>query len=290
MFTNLIAPFVVAAGMALGMVMQLPEEADETSVSRTQLLAKLDVCMGGRVAEELIFGDKDVTTGASSDLEQVQPWSGCSVRSCGGVEPAFSDGYTIWKTAHASSMQQVPALDRWRDGKAVLGQACRPLDGSDWHQPAAVRAWQTICRGDARNEGDPWRPHLSAGDALGACHGDAVWHVRCAGQGLRQLRRHGSEPQQRGRGRRWRTRCVQRAAAPEHSWPPRRPSCTTRCSLHSTPSRHGRYQSSDTNITSAAMGHKQPQPLEKSSCGFAWCRHLRLFCAIAGQAAPQCRV
>ena len=58
--------------MALGMVMQLPEEADETSVSRTQLLAKLDVCMGGRVAEELIFGDKDVTTGASSDLEQVR--------------------------------------------------------------------------------------------------------------------------------------------------------------------------------------------------------------------------
>ena len=65
----------LAAGMALGMVMQLPEEADETSVSRTQLLAKLDVCMGGRVAEELIFGDKDVTTGASSDLEQVWPWA-----------------------------------------------------------------------------------------------------------------------------------------------------------------------------------------------------------------------
>ena len=57
--------------MALGMVMQLPEEADETSVSKRQLLAKLDVCMGGRVAEELIFGEGDVTTGASSDLEQV---------------------------------------------------------------------------------------------------------------------------------------------------------------------------------------------------------------------------
>lgn len=42
--------------MALGMVTQLPETDDETSVSRRQLLAKLDVCMGGRVAEEIIFG------------------------------------------------------------------------------------------------------------------------------------------------------------------------------------------------------------------------------------------
>ncbi|KAK9820213.1 hypothetical protein WJX72_007544 [[Myrmecia] bisecta] len=61
---------IVPRGVALGMVMQLPEEADEHSVSRRQLLAKLDVCMGGRVAEEMIFGEKDVTTGASSDLEQ----------------------------------------------------------------------------------------------------------------------------------------------------------------------------------------------------------------------------
>lgn len=57
--------------MALGMVTQLPEEADEHSVTMRQLLAKLDVAMGGRVAEELIFGASDVTTGASSDLEQV---------------------------------------------------------------------------------------------------------------------------------------------------------------------------------------------------------------------------
>ena len=41
---------IVPRGMALGMVMQLPEK-DELSVTRKQLLAKLDVCMGGRVAE-----------------------------------------------------------------------------------------------------------------------------------------------------------------------------------------------------------------------------------------------
>jgi len=54
-------------GSALGMVTQLPS-SDETSISKKQLLARLDVCMGGRVAEELIFGRDYVTTGASSDL------------------------------------------------------------------------------------------------------------------------------------------------------------------------------------------------------------------------------
>ena len=54
-------------GSALGMVTQLPS-SDETSISKKQLLARLDVCMGGRVAEELIFGQDHITTGASSDL------------------------------------------------------------------------------------------------------------------------------------------------------------------------------------------------------------------------------
>jgi len=60
---------VVPRGMALGMVMQLPDK-DETSWSRKQMLAKMDVCMGGRVAEELVFGADNVTSGASSDFEQ----------------------------------------------------------------------------------------------------------------------------------------------------------------------------------------------------------------------------
>ncbi|KAI7734645.1 hypothetical protein M8C21_026333 [Ambrosia artemisiifolia] len=59
---------IIPRGSALGMVTQLPSN-DETSVSKKQLLARLDVCMGGRVAEEIIFGSDYITTGASSDLQ-----------------------------------------------------------------------------------------------------------------------------------------------------------------------------------------------------------------------------
>ena len=60
---------IVPRGNALGMVMQLPDK-DELNLTRKQLLAMLDVTMGGRVAEELIFGKDEITTGASSDLQQ----------------------------------------------------------------------------------------------------------------------------------------------------------------------------------------------------------------------------
>lgn len=60
---------IVPRGHAMGMVMQLPDE-DMTSWSRRQMKAEMDVCMGGRVAEELIFGAHNITSGASSDLER----------------------------------------------------------------------------------------------------------------------------------------------------------------------------------------------------------------------------
>ena len=60
---------IVPGGDTLGMVAYLPEK-DQMNLSGDQMLAHLDICMGGRVAEELIFGRGKVTTGAGSDLQQ----------------------------------------------------------------------------------------------------------------------------------------------------------------------------------------------------------------------------
>jgi len=60
---------IIPRGRALGMVMQLPEK-DELSQTREQLHAQMSIAMGGRVAEEIIFGWDKVTTGAASDIEQ----------------------------------------------------------------------------------------------------------------------------------------------------------------------------------------------------------------------------
>lgn len=58
---------IVPRGRALGLVMRLPER-DRLSMAREKLHADLAVAMGGRVAEEIIFGYDKVTTGASSDI------------------------------------------------------------------------------------------------------------------------------------------------------------------------------------------------------------------------------
>ena len=60
---------IIPRGRALGMVMQLPER-DKLSMSYEQMTSRLAIMMGGRVAEEIIFGNDKVTSGATSDIEQ----------------------------------------------------------------------------------------------------------------------------------------------------------------------------------------------------------------------------
>jgi cell division protease FtsH len=60
---------IIPRGRALGLVMRLPE-GDRHSKKFIEFTSDLAVAMGGRVAEELVFGKENITSGASSDIEQ----------------------------------------------------------------------------------------------------------------------------------------------------------------------------------------------------------------------------
>jgi cell division protease FtsH len=61
---------IIPRGRALGLVLSLPER-DQLSVTMTKYKSKIAMAMGGKVAEEMIFGPENVTSGASSDIQQV---------------------------------------------------------------------------------------------------------------------------------------------------------------------------------------------------------------------------
>jgi len=61
---------IIPRGRALGLVLSLPER-DQLSVTKMKYKSKIAMAMGGKVAEELIFGPDNVTSGASSDIQQI---------------------------------------------------------------------------------------------------------------------------------------------------------------------------------------------------------------------------
>lgn len=76
---------IIQRGSSLGMVKQLPE-GDQLSYSRQQMEARLAVLMGGRAAEELVYGRMGATSGASSDIMQASKLATKMVKEWG-----FSD-------------------------------------------------------------------------------------------------------------------------------------------------------------------------------------------------------
>uniref|UniRef100_A0A7S4D875 Peptidase M41 domain-containing protein n=2 Tax=Heterosigma akashiwo TaxID=2829 RepID=A0A7S4D875_HETAK len=98
---------ILPRGPSLGHVAFLPA-GDQTSVSRQQMLAKLDVGMGGRAAEELVFGRDRVTSGAASDLQNATRVARAMVTQY-GMSPAV--GYTALDLDRASP-EALATVDR----------------------------------------------------------------------------------------------------------------------------------------------------------------------------------
>ncbi len=61
---------LVPRGQARGLTWFIPGE-DQTLISRAQILARIMGALGGRAAEQVVFGNTEITTGASNDLQQV---------------------------------------------------------------------------------------------------------------------------------------------------------------------------------------------------------------------------
>lgn len=73
---------IIPRGQALGVTVSLPT-GDRVSISKKELISRIDVCMGGRVAEEIVFGEDSVTTGAHNDLENATEIARNMVRNYG---------------------------------------------------------------------------------------------------------------------------------------------------------------------------------------------------------------
>ncbi|MFN3669854.1 MAG: ATP-dependent zinc metalloprotease FtsH [Brevundimonas sp.] len=90
---------IVPRGQALGMVMQLPE-GDRYSMKYQQMIDRIAIMAGGRVAEELIFGKENITSGASSDIQQASKLARRMVTQWG-----FSD--VLGTVAYGENEQEV---------------------------------------------------------------------------------------------------------------------------------------------------------------------------------------
>merc|ERR1712200_218352 len=76
---------IIPRGPSLGHTAYIPEK-ERYHVTKSQLLAMMDVAMGGRAAEELVFGLEKITSGASSDLKQATSIATHMVKECGMSE------------------------------------------------------------------------------------------------------------------------------------------------------------------------------------------------------------
>lgn len=86
MFTEGATPLykatILPRGRALGVTFQLPE-MDKHDITKKECFARLDVCMGGKIAEEMLYGPDNVTSGCSSDLQSATSMARAMVTSYG---------------------------------------------------------------------------------------------------------------------------------------------------------------------------------------------------------------
>jgi cell division protease FtsH len=112
---------IIPRGRALGMVMSLPE-GDRYSTSKAKLVAQLAMAMGGRAAEELIFGADNVSNGASGDIKMATAQARRMVTEWG-----MSD--KLGMIAYGDNSQELFLGHSVQQNKSVSEHTAQEIDG-----------------------------------------------------------------------------------------------------------------------------------------------------------------
>jgi cell division protease FtsH len=112
---------IIPRGRALGLVMSLPE-GDRYSKSKSKLLSELTMAMGGRAAEEIIFGPDKVSNGASGDIKMATDQARRMITEWG-----MSD--KLGMIAYGDNSQEVFLGHSVTQNKNVSEATAREIDG-----------------------------------------------------------------------------------------------------------------------------------------------------------------
>jgi cell division protease FtsH len=197
---------IIPRGRALGMVMQLPER-DKLSMSYEQMTSRLAIMMGGRIAEEMIFGKEKVTSGAQSDIEQATRLARMMVTRWGfspelgtvaygeNQEEVFL-GMSMGRQQNISEStaqtidSEVRRLveDGLIDARRILTEKQADLEAL----AKGLLEYETLSGDEIRNLIDGQPPIRDSGDASSSARGSAV---PTAGRGRPRETDGGMEPQ-----------------------------------------------------------------------------------------------
>ena len=179
---------IIPRGRALGLVLSLPER-DQLSVSKQKYTSKIAMAMGGKVAEELKFGPENVTSGATSDIQQSSKIARAMVTQFGFAEELGHVDYANEQqsylgnygggTNHSQATQQI--IDKkvkeiidtgYETAKRILTEK-----RDEWENLAqGLLEYETltgpeikkVMRGEPLNRGDDDEDHSTGGTSVTA--------------------------------------------------------------------------------------------------------------------------
>ncbi|CAL5052028.1 unnamed protein product [Urochloa decumbens] len=160
---------LIPRGQARGLTWFLPGKEDPTLVSKQQIFARIVGGLGGRAAEEVIFGEAEVTTGGAGDLQQVTQVARQMVTAFGMseigpwalVEPSAQSGDVVMRMLARNSMSERLAADIDAAVKGIVDRAYEVAKEHVRRNRAAIDSLVDVLMEKETLSGDEFRAILS---------------------------------------------------------------------------------------------------------------------------------